>query len=241
MLLVLSGEGGSDIGGSSNGSATCDSDWFRAGPMALLIDREIHRLMGFSPIACSCIHWVGRTALAAKAKLGRWSPSVGLPSARRGKEMLAQYRLAQALGRYALEIEAQFNDTSVAVLFHDSDGTNADVAARWNHVVNALMLGFRDCDYERGVPMVPKPKQEAWFLCALKEVAYMDCAALEHESGNDSSPASLKKQLELALGFSPTSEDLVGMIEDRRVDFERVEMPSLDAFKAALLVATASL
>lgn len=238
MLLVLSGEGGNDIGGSNNGSASCDSDRFNAGPMALLIDREIHRLMDFSPIACSCIHWISRTALAAKAKLGRWSPSVGLPSARRGKEMLAQYRLAQALGRYASQMEMDLNDTTVAVLFHDSDGTNSDVAARWNHIVNAIASGFRDCGYERGVPMVPKPKQEAWFLCALKDTAYIDCAALEDESGNDSSPASLKRQLDLALGYSPTSADLVGMIEDGRVEFERVGMPSLDAFRAALLAAT---
>jgi len=51
----------------------------------------------------------------------------------------------------------------------------------------------KELDDDRGVAMIPKPKSEAWLLCALKNKPYESCEKLEDRSGNDDSPNSLKK------------------------------------------------
>ena len=50
--------------------------------------------------------------------------------------------------------------------------------------------------------MIPKPKSEAWVLCALSKL-YKECDELEDRSGNDNSPNSLKRELEELLGSYP--------------------------------------
>jgi len=61
-------------------------------------------------------------------------------------------------------------------------------------------IGFKIEKFDRGVAMIPKPKSEAWLLCALRNKAYENCQKLEDRSGNDDSPNSLKKELD-ALGI----------------------------------------
>jgi len=82
--------------------------------------------------------------------------------------------------------------------------------------------------------MIPKPKSEAWFLCAVKENPYQHCDSLENASGNDSAPYPLKEQLKNALGEEPAAELLSQMIRDQRIEMNRINMPSLDAFKQRL-------
>ena len=54
--------------------------------------------------------------------------------------------------------------------------------------------------------MIPKPKSEAWLICALKRDPYQVCERLEARSGNDQSPNSLKRELEQLLGIKPSRE-----------------------------------
>ncbi|EDX77979.1 hypothetical protein MC7420_7717 [Coleofasciculus chthonoplastes PCC 7420] len=82
--------------------------------------------------------------------------------------------------------------------------------------------------------MIPKPKSEAWVLCALRE-RYQNCQRLENESGNDDSPNSLKKQLEEHLGKPATRELLNDKIDQGNLDISQIiDMPSLKAFKDRL-------
>ncbi len=82
--------------------------------------------------------------------------------------------------------------------------------------------------------MLPKPKSEAWVLCALQN-KYQNCARLENESGNDASPNALKKQLEAHLGQPCSQELLNGKIDSGEIDINQiVDMPSLTEFKDRL-------
>ncbi len=98
-----------------------------------------------------------------------------------------------------------------------------------------MIKGF---DYEHfagGVPMIPKPKSEAWLLCALKRVQpYQHCEGLELGSRNDDAPRSLKAQLADALGEKPSAAALAELVRSGRVDAGQIEMPSFTAFKFRL-------
>lgn len=145
-----------------------------------------------------------------------------------------QRKAAAALGRFASDLETSENDVALAILFHDSDGTQVDSANRWESLVHALEQGFGDVGFDRGVCMVPKPKQEAWLLCAVKDAPYEHCHLLEDESGNDTSPQSLKRQLAIKLGGATSTDDMVELVLADRVNPLRIEMPSLAAFKVGL-------
>lgn len=83
--------------------------------------------------------------------------------------------------------------------------------------------------------MIPKPKSEAWIVCAVKENPYQACLSLENRSGNDNSPNSLKDELVGILGGLPTREQLCGMVNDGIIDYDRIDMSSFLAFKEMLL------
>ena len=82
--------------------------------------------------------------------------------------------------------------------------------------------------------MIPRPKSEAWIICAVKSNPYQGCKALESRSGNDNSPHSLKGELEAILGDVATREKLNSMIATRTIDISRIIMPSLTAFRERL-------
>jgi hypothetical protein len=70
--------------------------------------------------------------------------------------------------------------------------------------------------------MIPKPKSEAWIICALKANPYLGCDPLEDRSGNDNSPDSLKGKLARLLGEPATREHRLGKIEDGSIDCHRI-------------------
>ena len=122
-----------------------------------------------------------------------------LPGRRRPKETQYFERNARALAAAAKALEQEKDDSVVAVLFRDSDGTHSSSRGLWKDKQESISRGFKIENFGNGVPMVPKPKSEAWLLCALKANPYQHCIGLENESGNDRSPNSLKKQLQDAL------------------------------------------
>jgi hypothetical protein len=237
MLLVLSGEGATDIGGSKDGSDECGLDAFAVGPLALLICREIERQIDYSPLHTGLVFWVSKLALSKIARSLRRSPEIAFPGAKSEKEMLAHVRAAEALALRAKEIETRESCPAVAVLFHDSDGTRADSPSRWQHVVDAIDHGFTRAGFLTGVAMVPRPKQEAWFVCGLKLSPYNGCDALELASGNDNSPNDLKTQLEECLRERATTEKLFELVESGAIDWDRISMPSFRRFKNSLVAA----
>jgi hypothetical protein len=98
-----------------------------------------------------------------------------------------------------------------------------------------MLDGFVQEDFHRGVPMIPKPKSEAWLLCALRLNPYQNCKELEDRSGNDNSPNALKSELkELLSDTLPLVETLCNRIESGDIDADKIDMPSFQAFRSRL-------
>jgi len=230
MLLILAGEGASDLGMTSNHG-------HRPGPMAVIVDAIISEVLGFSPLAVDRVQWVSRARLSEISKSRLTRPTLVIPGPRREAGYAMHAKHAAALSWVAMEAENAEQDVAIAVMFRDSDGTQTSSGQNWNLLVKAIKSGFEAMTFYRGVAMVPKPKQEAWLLCALKQDPYQHCAALEEESGNDSSPNSLKRQLAAVCDGEPAVETMCDWIRDHKIDIKRIDMPSFRYFLESLSTA----
>jgi hypothetical protein len=194
MRLLLSGEGPTDLGVCTNALGRCDgSDW-RPGPMAVLLTRLIHAWLGYDlRDTPHCIHSISETALCAatKALPNRLQPTRGK---KRGAETGYYYGNARTLAIEAKSLAQTHDDAVLAVFFRDSDGTASAKASTWGDKWQSIGDGFRSADFQHGVPMLPRPKSEAW-LMAIASPNRQDCSGLEDLSGNDASPNSAKARL----------------------------------------------
>jgi hypothetical protein len=120
-------------------------------------------------------------------------------------------------------------------LFHDSDGAVSSSRGIWRDKHQSMINGFTVEGYENfSVPMMPKPKSEAWLICALKEHAYQHCDALEDMPGNDDSPNGLKKLQFKILGEEPNTIDINERLRSKEIDIEQIIMPSFEALKSSV-------
>jgi hypothetical protein len=128
------------------------------------------------------------------------------------------------------------NDAAIAVLFRDCDGTRSTPKTEWQGKFDSMLSGFEVARFQSGVPMVPRPKSEAWMLCGLRkrEEASRDCSGLEDAPGNDASPNSLKKQLADHLRYEPTSDQQAELVSGGQIDPALIDLPSFSAFCAEL-------
>jgi hypothetical protein len=221
VFLLLSGEGASDIGAQNE-----------IGPMAKSIDHWVLRRSDYSLMEIDCYKIVSKKELADIAK------SQLKPLSRKGKKHKKEtgyfYKNARALALLAKDESSKREIIVIPVLFRDADGTASSDRGEWQDKHQSMLNGFEAEQILNGVPMIPKPKSEAWILCALRE-RYQNCQPLENESGNDDSPNSLKEQLEEHLGEPATRELLNDEIDQGNLDInEIVDMPSLKAFKERL-------
>ena len=219
MILVLSGEGKTDLGDLDYASGE-----FKAGAMYMIVDKLIENKYDYShyTISKENIVYIPEVELSKKAKILR---PIKLPSKDSKKETAYYHRNARALATFAKE----YND-SVAILFRDSDGTNSSSNNEWQDKYNSMLNGFEQESFDKGVAMLPKPKSEAWLLCAIKNT-YQNCQTLENESGNDDSPNSLKKQLET---FGLSHEEICKKIIENEIDINNINMQSFNIFKDRL-------
>jgi len=224
MFLLLSGEGPTDIGVSNEA----------IGPMSKFIDHMIARRSQYSLLECSAYKIISEHELAARSKRLK-------ARSRRGKKAPAETRYyfknARAMA-LILQEESQARNWEmkemIPVLFRDTDNRASSGRGEWKHKWESILNGFQIEKVETGVPMLPKPKSEAWLLCALRQ-EYQHCESLENESGNDNSPNNLKQQLEIYLGQPFTRELLNEKIDQGEIDVHQiVDMPSLNAFKQRL-------
>lgn len=236
MIFVVSGEGPSDIGGCNNGQAECSGAEFLIGPMAVVIDRLVEQRTNgdYAPLAAQAMEFVSEDRRTEVAKSLSRSYVIGK------KRVFGEgyyFKEARALAVIARE-KAKANDDCpvAAVLFRDADGTRSTERGLFDVKWKSIEDGFRAEGFELGVPMVPKPKSEAWLLCALKENPYQHCAALEDSlSGNDNAPDSTKHQLEQRLGaLGKKKEDLVPMLTAGEIAVDRIVMPSFQKFRERL-------
>ncbi len=236
MYFLLSGEGPTDMGLCAGNMAACEGNCHQHGPMAIIVSQIVEQRCDFSFMDSQYYGYVSKNELVQRAsRFKHQKKSPRLPGKKKPKETGFFYRNARAMALCAIDKEAKLHDEVIAVLFRDSDGTASADRGLWQDKRKSMFQGFRDEGFERGVPMIPKPKSEAWIICSVKKNPYQDCGALESRSGNDKSPNSLKGELAEILDGLPSREKLCEMVNNGTIDSQRIDMPSFLAFRDALL------
>jgi hypothetical protein len=232
MIIVVSGEGPTDIGKCGNGAGTCDPPDYEPGAMGRFIDALVEPIWTYSPYDAGAMHCLTEGALA---RMSDDAKIVTLPGKKKEQETGYFFKNAYALGTYAAGIEEENECETMAVLFRDADGTRSTQRGLWEGKVKSMNLGFVAAGYPRGVPMVPKPKSEAWLLSAVQEQPYQNCERFESISGNDRSPNNAKKQLEEALApAGKTHLDVPDMVGEGTISPTSIDMPSFNVFRERL-------
>lgn len=233
MKLLISGEGISDMGACNNAQGQCSGDDFTQGPMAVWLVRLCEILIGYDLNTIpEAIIYISETKLAQaiKANGGRMQ---ALRGKKHGAETGFYFNNAKQLGLIA---KSDTEQPVIAVLFRDSDGTNSAKAGEWKTKWDSIINGFSAAEFDYGVPMLPKPKSEAWLLCAAREGNH-SCADLEDISGNDNSPNSAKLQLEQTLGKNCRGKELTHWCSNHPNDWTQLQtMPSFKMFHQRLKV-----
>ncbi|HEX05203.1 MAG TPA: hypothetical protein ENH10_08645, partial [Bacteroidetes bacterium] len=161
--------------------------------MARIVDRLVNEKCDYSPIDFEVTRFITESHLSRSGKQLQPKKSPSLPGMKRAKETLYFERNARALAIAAQALARETKDLVIAVLFRDADGTHSSGRGLWENKRDSIVRGFDKEGFSSGVPMVPKPKSEAWLLCAVKSTPYQHCKTLENESGNDNSTNPLKK------------------------------------------------
>lgn len=239
MYLLLSGEGPSDIGCCNPAMDSCDSENFKVGPMAWcvdkLIEKHIDNLQSYemSHIKTFQVGFVSEHYLAANRSEPQ-KKAMTLRGKKRPAETQYFYENARSLAVAAKQKAEEKQSAVIAVLFRDADGTASADRGNWQDKYNSMKKGFEAEGYPFGVPMLPKPKSEAWLLCAVRSNPYQHCGALEAESGNDKGQNPLKEQLAIALNNNSSTDQLNTLVQDDIIDALRIDMPSYNTFRADL-------
>jgi len=223
------------LGVCRNAQGRCDGAEFKRGPMTQLLIQLLEPLIHYSlDDYPDSFAYVSETALSAQTKAtpARLQPARGK---KKGAETSYFYSNATTLGRMAVDLAVDVGDSVLAVFFRDSDGTRSSHAGRWQDQWQSVCDGFKRSGFEHGVPMLPKPKSEAWLLCVAGVNPGGDCSALEELSGNDNAPHSAKSQLDAMLGQHHSAEELSDWLKEHPADVDHINtMPSFKAFHQAL-------
>jgi hypothetical protein len=233
MIFLLTGEGASDIGICHTYQEICGGADFRAGPMAVVIDKLIEPVAGYSLLNCQALEFISERTLSDQSRQLPMAISAGK---KRDFETAYFFKGARALAKAAKGRQAAMNCPVGAVMFRDADGTRSTERGLFEAKCKSIEDGFRAEAFEHGVPMIPKPKSEVWLLCALKDQSYQGCALLEDSiSGNDNSEVPAKALLEQRLlEQGKTVNDLAEMVETGAIDCARIDMPSFNRFRQRL-------
>jgi len=230
MKLLISGEGPSDLGACNNAQGQCSDGDFNRGPMAVWLARLWEAMLHYNMLDTpEAVVYVTEKALSQKAK------ESGVRMQRqRGKKQAVETGLyfsnAQQLGLMAQQLAGDQADTVMAVLFRDADGTRSAPGQLWQSKWDSMVNGFASVAFEFGVPMLPKPKSEAWLMCAGKTAKH-SYAGLDAISGNDDSPNSAKKQWDAFMGSPQTAAQEAIWCAENPADWKNMlTMPSFKAF-----------
>lgn len=230
MKLLISGEGSSDIGACNNGQGVCSDDVFSPGPMAIWLTRLWENLLKYDLLSVpEAVVFVSEATLSKDAK-HRTSRMKSMRGKSKPPETGYYFINAQQLGLRAKKLSDENSSPVMAVLFRDADGTHSAPGQLWQTKWESMLYGFEAAEFEFGVPMLPKPKSEAWLICATKHRNH-SYANLEKISGNDNSPHSAKDQLDAALGRHHSAAELADWCQANPVDWIQLNtMPSFRAF-----------
>lgn len=236
MILIVSGEGPTDIGSCANGRGECLGADFRAGPMSLLIDKLVEFETNYSLLGAQAIEFISEKSLSELSKGLPRRPMI-ISMGKKSEDGTAYFvKNARALARRAKDRAENENCPIGAILFRDTDGTRSTETGLYDAKWNSILRGFEWESFKNGVPMIPKPKSEAWLLCGLQSQPYQNCAALEESlSGNDSNPNSAKRQInELLQNRDQSIADLTQLVADDVISATRIDMPSYNRFRQRL-------
>lgn len=238
MYLLLSGEGSGDIGLCKPAADFCDFQSFEVGPMGWVVDQLVEKFQGFefSHLENNSFGFVSKSYLANNKEKPR-KKSISLRGKKRPVETQLFYENARAMAVVAKMKSEEIKDQVVAVLFRDSDGTVSADRGNWRDKRESMCKGFKAEDFDLGVAMVPKPKSEAWLLCALKDNPYQHCKSIEEGSGNDEGKNPLKDQLSAILSGKNNAVENSEKVKSGQIDVHRIDMPSFNVFKADLEIA----
>lgn len=234
MYFLLSGEGSGDMGRCAVGEL-CERLNFQEGPMAIIVDQLTQAFQGYESsffdterVSFASERWLTDNRQPAQRK------SAALPGKKREQGTIYFYKNARALAVAAKNLSSVVSAPVIAVLFRDSDGTASAGRGHWQDKRASIINGFAAESFELGVAMVPKPKSEAWLLCATQQNPYQHCVALEDESGNDASPNPLKKQFSVSLKGRDSTAEVNDLLRSFAIDIHQIDMPSFDCFKTDL-------
>lgn len=243
VYLILSGEGKSDIGYCNNSTGCCEATEFSPRAMAIVVDQiidlwlEKNRGYEFSCLDNQQVTYI------SESHLGDIKPSkekkISLPGKRRSQETKYFYENARSLANFANEKKAVLSTDAhqaevVAILFRDADGTASKGRGEYSAKRISMKNGFEKEGFSYGVAMIPKPKSEAWLLCATQDNPYISCSRLENASGNDKSPNSLKTQLDDAMSNLPDGTTIEDLLINKKIDINKINMPSFNEFRNEL-------
>jgi len=233
MFFLLSGEGVTDIGASESATTICEGDDFYVGPMAIVVAKIVEAQHDYSILDGACGFFSESNVVSRAGELKAARKQLRLPGKKQAKETRYFFNNARILARFAKEKATALEDEVVAVLFRDSDGTASAGRGDWDEKRESMLDSFGEEGFDKGVPMIPKPKSEAWLICAWKTQPYQGCKALEERSGNDKSPNNLKDELEELLDEEVTPELLCEKVS-QSFDIDRIKMSSFTAFRKRL-------
>lgn len=218
VRFVVSGEGPTDVG------VTTDTP----GPLMSAVRYVAETLVG-TEWQFEIVH---KGALSTKSDkvLGKDKKSMRLRGAKKKIGFLVYLRgKATALARLAMD------DTGCgAILFCDCDYTRHEVTPTmaknyYQDVVRAIETGFREAnDFRLGVPMVPRPRSESWFLCHYQKVPYSN--TYEDLPANDEAERSGKHLLAKFFNCAVDECEIYSHVNPEEVAWGRVNAPSFVFF-----------
>lgn len=237
MKIFLSGEGPTDLGCCNSAAATCEDGDFTVGPMTVLVDNIIEQHYKYSPLDVdkAAYRFVSKARLVELAKQNR--RGMALPGKKHGIDTAYFYVNAWMLGKIAKEHSDATSEACIAVLFRDTDGTNSSPNDLWELKWKSMVAGFARAQYDYGVPMLPKPKSEAWILCAAQNSPYQNCGVLEELSGNDDAPDSAKGRLDAIMGGRTSAYEVSEWLREQGFNHQSAaeQMSSYRQFHSRLL------
>ncbi len=236
MMLLLSGEGATDLGSCNNSLPTCSLPQFNVGPLAVMVDQLMQGTLGYSIIqnTPNNVKYVHKSSISKTNNVPK-GLKLRIHGSKTTKDTGYFEENARRLGLLAKKMSQRLDMPVIAVLFRDADGTNTSSRSLWQDKFNSMCRGFKLSEHPHCVPMLPQPKSEAWLLCALQATPYQHCQNMEQLSGNDASPNSPKKQLSAAVNSHPSAVQLVQWVQNGRINVHQIKMMSFNWFRDQLL------
>ena len=234
--IIVTGESVTDLGVSATGAGVAENEDIFVGPMLLIIYKLIFEYSpdwfreqcdwdSPNPIPTLLVSRSERARVSKMLKPNLFQTHV---SGRGGIE--------HSKGAWALATIAGQYNASLAIYFHDTDGTLSvlnRIPDLQQVIENATKRGFTVAGNVPGVAMVPKPTSESWLICHAKDDAYNFCNLLESElAGNQDSTQRSPKAILGGLRGETHRESLNDLVNE--MDLSRLDMPSFNSFKESM-------